>query len=164
MANDRSLRFSCAGIALVLAVAAYALQGAVDPRAQAFCGIVCFILLVAAFSTNLRAVNVRTLTWGIGLQFLLALFILKFEIFGVRPGYEFFSAIARMVRRFLEFTAAGSTFVFGDLAKQEVLGKVLPERLRLRLQSPAADFLRLGLFHRPLSLWRPAVSCVLAGG
>ena len=126
MANDRSLRFSCAGIALVLAVAAYALQGAVDPRAQAFCGIVCFILLVAAFSTNLRAVNVRTLTWGIGLQFLLALFILKFEIFGVRPGYEFFSAIARMVRRFLEFTAAGSTFVFGDLAKQEVLGKVLP--------------------------------------
>ena len=31
-----------------------------------------------------------------------------------------------MVKRFLEFTSAGSTFVFGDLANQEVLGKVLP--------------------------------------
>ncbi len=48
MPNDRSLRFACAGVALVLAVAAYALQGTVDPRVQAFAGIVCFILIVAA--------------------------------------------------------------------------------------------------------------------
>jgi concentrative nucleoside transporter, CNT family len=127
MPNDRSLRFACAGLALVLAVAAYALQGTVDPRVQAFAGIVCFILIVAAASTNLRAVNVRTLAWGISLQFLLALFILKFEVFGVRPGYEFFAAVAKLVKQFLAFTAKGSTFVFGDLAKPDVLGKVLPD-------------------------------------
>ena len=84
------------------------------------------LLVTAACSTNLRAVNVRTVAWGIGLQLALALFILKFEIAGVRPGYEFFSAVANGVKRFLEFTSAGSQFVFGDLSRQDVLGKVLP--------------------------------------
>ena len=126
MSNDRSLRFACAGTAFALAVLAYFLQGHVDPRAQALCGIVCFILIIASCSSNLRAVNVRTVAWGIGLQLLLAVFILKFEIFGVRPGYEFFNGVAAVVKRFLAFTREGATFVFGDLAKQEVLGKVLP--------------------------------------
>ena len=95
MSNDRSLRFACAGTAFALAVLAYFLQGHVDPRAQALCGIVCFILIIASCSSNLRAVNVRTVAWGIGLQLLLAVFILKFEIFGVRPGYEFLTASRR---------------------------------------------------------------------
>src|SRR6478752_6011261 len=126
MSNDRSLRFACAGTAFALAVLAYFLQGHVAPRAQALCGIVCFILIIASCSSNLRAVNVRTVAWGIGLQLLLAVFILKFEIFGIRPGYEFFNGVAAVVKRFLAFTREGATFVFGDLAKQEVLGKVLP--------------------------------------
>ncbi len=126
MTDDRNLRYACAGVALLLAVVAYALQGVVDPRVQALMGIVCFILIIAASSTNLRAVNVRTVAWGIGLQLALAVFILKLEIFGVRPGYAFFSGVAAVAKRFLEFTSAGSTFVFGDLARQEVLGKVLP--------------------------------------
>jgi concentrative nucleoside transporter, CNT family len=126
MPSDRNLRLTCAAIAVLLAVAAYAVQGIVDPRVQALAGIFCFIFIVAAFSTNLNAVSVRTLGWGIALQFLLALFILKFEIFGVRPGYAFFAGIAAVAKQFLAFTAAGSTFVFGDLARTEVLGKVLP--------------------------------------
>ena len=126
MTDDRYLRYTCAGAALLLAVVAYALQGLVDPRVQALIGIVCFILIIAASSTNLRAVNVRTVAWGIGLQLALAVFILKLEIFGVRPGYAFFSGVAAVAKRFLEFTSAGSTFVFGDLARPELLGKVLP--------------------------------------
>ena len=126
MTDDRYLRYTCAGAALLLAVVAYALQGLVDPRVQALIGIVCFILIIAASSTNLRAVNVRTVAWGIGLQLALAVFILKLEIFGVRPGYAFFSGVAAVAKRFLDFTSAGSTFVFGDLARPELLGKVLP--------------------------------------
>ncbi len=126
MPTNRSLRIACGTVALVLAGVAYALQGLVDPRVQAMAGILTFLLLIAACSSNLRAVNVRTVAWGIGLQLLLALFILKFEIAGVRPGYAFFSAIASLAKRFLEFTSAGSTFVFGDLARPDVLGKVLP--------------------------------------
>jgi concentrative nucleoside transporter, CNT family len=110
----------------MLAVLAYALQGLVDARVQAAAGVMCFLLVTAACSTNLRAVNFRTVAWGIGLQLALALFILKFEVAGVRPGYEFFNAVAGLVKRFLEFTNAGSQFVFGDLARPDVVGKVLP--------------------------------------
>ena len=120
------LRLGCAAGAAALAGLAYALQGSVDPRLQALVGIFCFMLVAAACSSNLRAVDMRMVGWGIGLQLALALFILKFEIGGLRPGYEFFNAAAQLVKRFLEFTNAGSQFVFGDLARQEVLGKVLP--------------------------------------
>ncbi len=125
-ADDRGLRLGCAAGALALAVLAWVLQGHIDPRLQAFAGIICFLLVAAACSTNLRAVDMRLVGWGIGLQLVLALLILKFEVAGVRPGYEFFNGLAQLVRRFLEFTNAGSQFVFGDLARQEVLGKVLP--------------------------------------
>ena len=126
MHNDRTLRLACAVAAALLALGAYALQGLVDPRVQAAGGIVCFILITAACSARLRAVNVRTVAWGMGLQLLLAVLILKLDIGGFRPGYAFFSAVAGVVKRFLEFTNAGSEFVFGDLANQEVLGRVLP--------------------------------------
>jgi CNT family concentrative nucleoside transporter len=112
------------GLALLLAVAAFALRGTIPPRAQAIAGIVCFISIVAACSTNLRAVNWRTVGWGIGLQIGLALLILKLEIAGVRPGYVFFSKIADIVKRFLEFTNAGSQFVFGILADQAAMDGV----------------------------------------
>ena len=126
MPHDRTLRLACAGGALLLGVLAYALQGLVDNRVQAAAGVMCFLLITAACSSNLRAVNFRTVAWGIGLQLALALFILKFEIAGVRPGYELFNAVAGVVKQFLEFTNAGSQFVFGDLARQDVMGKVLP--------------------------------------
>src|SRR2546430_6695011 len=48
-----------------------------------------------AFSADLRKVNWRTVAGGLLLQLLLALFILKFEVLGVRPGYEAFAAVGR---------------------------------------------------------------------
>ena len=125
MPKDRTLRLACAGGALLLAVLAYVLQDLIDARVQAAAGVMCFLLVTAACSTNLRAVNFRTVAWGIGLQLALALFILKFEVAGVRPGYEFFNAVAGLVKRFLEFTNAGSQFVFGDLARPDAVGRVL---------------------------------------
>jgi CNT family concentrative nucleoside transporter len=126
MPGNRTLRLACAGGALLLAVLAYLLQGSVDPRVQAAAGVMCFLLITAACSTNLRAVNFRTIAWGIGLQLALALFILKFQVGGFRPGYELFNAFARAVSKLLQFTNAGSQFVFGDLARQEAVGRVLP--------------------------------------
>ena len=124
--SNRSLQLAAAAIALVLGVLAYVSQDVLDGRIQGAIGAVCFIAIVAAASSNLRAVNWRTVGWGIALQLLLAFFILKLEVNGVRPGYELFSAVGRGVTRFLEFTNLGSQFVFGDLANQQVLGKVLP--------------------------------------
>ena len=126
MPDNRTPRMACAAGALLLALLAYLLQGSIDGRVQAAAGVVCFLLVAAACSTNLRAVSVRTVVWGIGLQLALALLILKLEIGGVRPGYEFFSAVARLVSQFLEFTNAGSQFVFGDLARPDLVGRALP--------------------------------------
>ncbi len=115
------MRVAAGLLALVLAVAAFVLRSTINPRVQAVLGIVCFIAIVAACSRNLRAVNWRTVGWGIALQVGLALIILKLEIGGVRPGYVFFSKVADLVKQFLEFTNAGSTFVFGVLANQAAM-------------------------------------------
>ena len=115
-ASDRGLRMAAAAIAIVLAAGAFLMRGTVNPRFQAVAGIICFIAIVAAFSRNLRAVSWRTVGWGMALQIGLALLILKLEVGGVRPGYVFFSYVGNGVKRFLDFTNAGSQFVFGVLA------------------------------------------------
>jgi CNT family concentrative nucleoside transporter len=122
--TDRSLRLIAVAIALGAPLAAWVMSGVVGYRGQAAAGALCFISICALFSTNLRAVAWRTVFLGIALQLALALFILKFAIGDFRPGYELFSAVANVVRRFLEFTNAGSFFVFGALANQEVMGKI----------------------------------------
>jgi CNT family concentrative nucleoside transporter len=119
-----ALRSIAVAIALLVPAAAWLLGGVIGFRGQAAAGALCFIAVVASFSPDLRLVNWRTVFSGIALQIGFALLILKFQIGDRRPGYEFFSAIARAVGRFLEFTDAGSTFVFGVLANQPKMGEV----------------------------------------
>ena len=122
--SDSSWRLGAAALAVLLAAAAFVLRGTLNPRVQAALGIVCFIAVVASFSRDLRAVNWRTVGWGMALQLALALFILKLEVGGVRPGYVIFSRIADLVKQFLEFTNAGAAFVFGALANGPAMDKV----------------------------------------
>ena len=114
--SDMQLRLLAGGIAVGLGVLAFLMRDAISPRIQGLIGVVAFISVVAAFSNNLRAVSWRTVGWGMALQIGLALLILKLEINGVRPGYVFFSKVGAGVKQFLEFTNAGSQFVFGALA------------------------------------------------
>jgi len=124
--SDKGLRLVFAGTAVVLAVFAYLLQGIVDPRVCAFLGVIGFIAVAVAYSTDIRSINWRIVWYGLGLQFLLAFFILKFEVNGIRPGYAVFAAIASVVKRFIGFTDSGSRFVFGELANPEVLSALFP--------------------------------------
>jgi len=62
---------------LLLGWSAYALRESIGLRGQSAVGVLFFFGLVAAFSTNLRAVNWRTIGWGIVLQVVLALLVLK---------------------------------------------------------------------------------------
>ncbi len=123
--TDRPLRLAAAAVALGAPLMAWLFADAVGVRGQAAAGALCFVAICALASTNLRAVNWRTVGWGIVIQLSLAFLILKFEVGGVRPGYVFFAGVAGIVKRFLEFTNAGSLFVFGGLANAEVLGKAL---------------------------------------
>jgi CNT family concentrative nucleoside transporter len=122
--GDRPLRVGAAALALALALIAFLIRDMVDPRLQAFLGIICFIAVIASVSNNLRAVAWKTVAWGIGLQVALALFILKLEVGGTRPGYAIFTWIGNGVKQFLEFTNAGSGFVFGPLADAAAMNKV----------------------------------------
>jgi CNT family concentrative nucleoside transporter len=124
--SDVPIRAGLGGAAVALALLAFVLEPSIGPRGQAGAGAVAFILIVAAFSNNIRAVSWRTVAWGLALQIGLALFILKLEIGGVRPGYAIFSRVGGAVRRFLEFTNAGSLFVFGGLADPSAMAKVFP--------------------------------------
>jgi CNT family concentrative nucleoside transporter len=125
-ASERAVRLVALAAAAALAVLAYLLQTRTDPRLQAALGIVAFVLLAMAASVNLRAVNWRTVAWGMALQVAFALAILEVQIGGARPGYALFSAIANIVKKFLEFTTAGSSFVFGGLSDPATMSKVFP--------------------------------------
>src|SRR5207302_1342569 len=66
-------------LAGVLAVGAGAYLGRdiIGLRGQSAAGILFFFGIVAAFSANLRAVNWRTIGWGIALQVVLAVLVLR---------------------------------------------------------------------------------------
>src|SRR5687768_17654484 len=122
--SRRSLRLTAIAAAVGVPVAAWVLGDFVGYRGQAAAGAICFIAIVAACSPNLRLVRWRTVLWGMALQLLLALLILKVEIGGVRPGYALFSAIAGGVTRFLQFSDAGAVLFFGALADQQKVTEV----------------------------------------
>ena len=117
--------------ALGAAAVAYAFRETLPGWVRAVMGIAAFFLIVVACSSNVRAIRWRTVAWGFGLQLVLALLILKVSFGGVRPGYDAFSAVATVATRFLDFTNAGSTFVFGVLADPVAMGEVFPNGLVL---------------------------------
>jgi concentrative nucleoside transporter, CNT family len=119
-----SWRLGIAVAIVVLGLMAYWLQSWIGPRGVSGFGVICFLGLVAVFSTNLRAVKWRTIGSGILLQVLLALFIIKLEIFGVAPGRMLFQFLGEIVKYFLDFTLDGCRFVFGVLADKGKMGEV----------------------------------------
>jgi concentrative nucleoside transporter, CNT family len=106
---------------VALGTLAYLTHPLIGPRGQAGLGVLCFLGVAAALSANLRAVNWRTVGSGILLQVGLALFVNRFPL-----GFQLFEAIAGVVKKFLEFTNAGSTFVFGKLADPAAMNTVFP--------------------------------------
>jgi len=56
----------------------------------------------------------RPVLWGLGLQFVLGVLILRWE-----PGYYFFRYLGEKVRVFLEFADEGSKFVFGPTGLED---------------------------------------------
>lgn len=124
--TDGRLRLAAAALAIAIAAAVYVFQNYLGPNVRGGLGIVAFIAIVASMSANLKAVSWRTVGFGMAIQLVLALLILELEFNGWKPGYVFFARIGDIVKRFLEFTTAGSTFVFGGLADPAVMSKLFP--------------------------------------
>ncbi len=76
-------------------------------------GLLTMLGLAYAFSTNRRAIRLKTVAWGLGLQVAFAIFVLKIDL-----GRTLFQKAGDAVNRLLSYAFAGSQFVFGDLGKQ----------------------------------------------
>jgi len=76
-------------------------------------GLVTMLGLAYAFSTNRHAIRLKTVAWGLGLQFVFAVFVLRID-----AGRQAFQKAGDVVNRLLSYAFAGSQFVFGELGKQ----------------------------------------------
>ncbi|MBD2294123.1 NupC/NupG family nucleoside CNT transporter [Anabaena sphaerica FACHB-251] len=91
-------------------------------RAISALGILVFIGISYALSVNRHAVRWRTVAWGLGLEFLLALVILK-----TSWGLNLFKSLGDIIGNFLAFSDVGAKFVFGENFKDHLFAfQVLP--------------------------------------
>jgi CNT family concentrative nucleoside transporter len=87
---------------------------------QPMFGAVVILGIAVACSKNRRAINWKTVAWGITLQVIFALIVLKTAI-----GQRVFTTLGDAITRLLGFAGVGSAFVFGPLGNQPVWGRVM---------------------------------------
>ena len=76
-------------------------------------GLLTMLILAYAFSTDRKAIRVKTVAWGLGLQMVFAVFVLRIDL-----GRRLFQVIGDAANRVLAYSFAGSQFIFGELGKQ----------------------------------------------
>src|SRR5438552_13666571 len=77
-------------------------------------GIAVILGLAYIFSTDRRAIKVKTIAWGLGLQLALGLFVLR-----VPSGQIIFQTLGAGAKHLLDFSYVGSAFIFGELGKAD---------------------------------------------
>ncbi len=113
------------GAALALAaIAALVAKMWGQPKLQAICGLLVILSVAYAFSTNRRAIDRRTVAWGLVLQVLFALLVLK-----TVAGQKTFAVLGAGINRLLSFAGVGAAFVFGPLGDKTVWGRVMEAAL-----------------------------------
>ncbi|HEX3354988.1 MAG TPA: nucleoside transporter C-terminal domain-containing protein [Terriglobales bacterium] len=82
-------------------------------RLTGLLGLITMLSLAYLFSTNRRAIRVRTVALGLVLQVLFAIFVLRFSF-----GHALLEWAGHGVEKFLEYSFAGSQMVFGQLGQK----------------------------------------------
>jgi CNT family concentrative nucleoside transporter len=111
---------AAAGVAGVAAIAAQAGL----PRVQPLVGAIVILGIAYAFSTDRRAIDGRTVAWGLGLQIVFALAVLKTSV-----GQRVFSTLGEGINRLLGFAGVGASFVFGPLGDSTIWGRAMTAAL-----------------------------------
>ena len=70
-------------------------------------GILTLLAIAYAMSNNRNKISFRTIYWGLGLQFIFAVFILKTPL-----GKPIFSFLDKIITKLISFSDAGSDFLF----------------------------------------------------
>ena len=89
-------------------------------RLQPIAGLAVILALAYSLSSARHAIDRRTVAWGLGLQFLFAVVVLKTD-----AGRAVFQTAGSLITRLLNFTYVGSSFVFGPLGNPEVWPRVM---------------------------------------
>jgi concentrative nucleoside transporter, CNT family len=76
-------------------------------------GLLTMLLLAWLFSTNRRAIRWRTVMWGLSMQIVFAVIVLKWTV-----GQRILATVSDAITRMLDYSFVGSQFVFGELGKQ----------------------------------------------
>ena len=76
-------------------------------------GLLTMLGLAYAFSTNRRAIRIKTVAWGLGLQIGFAICVLRIDY-----GRRLFQAIGDAANHVLSYSYIGSEFIFGEMGKQ----------------------------------------------
>src|SRR5262245_11970558 len=108
-----------AGLAAI-AVAGIALGFAGASRLQPVAGLALILALAYCLSSARRSIDHRTVAWGLGLQFVFALIVLKTPY-----GRSAFEAAGSIITRVLGYSVEGSKFVFGPLGEPNVWRRIV---------------------------------------
>lgn len=87
---------------------------------QPLIGLALILGVAIACSTNRRAIRPRVVAWGLGLQFLFALIVLK-----TSTGQMVFRVLGDQIKRLLGYSEVGAAFVFGPLGSQTVWADIM---------------------------------------
>ena len=103
-----------------IAVVAIALGFAGATRVQPAAGLALILALAYVLSSARRAIDYRTVGWGLALQFIFALIVLK-----TTAGQQVFQSLGGVITKLPNFTYVGSSFVFGPLGNPDVWPKIM---------------------------------------
>ena len=102
------------GTALVLALGAIAAASMGVTKAQPLAGAIVILGIAYALSTDRRSIDLKTVAWGLSLQIVFALLVLKNPV-----GQAVFRTLGDGITRLLEFANVGASFVFGPLGDKQ---------------------------------------------
>jgi CNT family concentrative nucleoside transporter len=86
----------------------------ITTRLTGLIGIALILGIGFAMSSNRRAIRWQTIAWGLGLQIVFAIFVLRVPL-----GREIFRRLGDFVTSVLHYSYVGSSFVFGELGKPD---------------------------------------------
>jgi CNT family concentrative nucleoside transporter len=87
---------------------------------QPIFGAMVILSIAVACSTNRRAINWTTVAWGLSLQVVFAILVLKTTL-----GQRVFTTLGDGINKLLGFAGVGASFVFGPLGNSSVWGRAM---------------------------------------
>jgi concentrative nucleoside transporter, CNT family len=108
------------GSALLAGAVIAAVAAAGFPALQPLVGLIAILSIAYALSSNRRAIDARTVAWGLALQVVFALLVLK-----TSGGQELFRRLGAAINQVLAFSVDGSRLVFGPLGDRAVWSRIM---------------------------------------